>query len=77
MSIRLQDARGFWRVFQREELRWINRDTCAPRGQVWIAEAFRRDATGTFLSAKPAIGPASASIDEMYRPDGWSFPETA
>lgn len=74
-TVRLEDARGFWRLFHRAELRWVSPDTCTPRGQVWRLPLFVRDASGVFRAQDPAIGPAGAPLDELYRPAGWSFPE--
>lgn len=75
--VRLEDARGFWRRYERRLLRWKGRSICRPRGQVWDGDAFRRQPNGVYRSDEPAIGPSNGRRDELTRPGGWHRPEAA
>ncbi len=75
--VRLEDARGFWRVATMADIDWLSHDTLRLRGTCWASLRFvftgRRDAEGRrrFRSAQPAIGPSNRSRAAVYLPAGW------
>lgn len=81
MKIRVEDARGCWRIVGRDEIVWVeSSETICLRGNSWATLRFTRTGETTplgaeiYRAARPAIGPVGPFVASIHLPGGWVAP---